>query len=126
MSDSVDIDSRDMRLLAADLTAAPTKVQLACDAQLEISAKRIQAGMKADATGHKALPDLQNHVSYDRLGSGLEYEIGFDKVGQGSLANIGAFGTSRTAPFLDYAGSLRREEPVLLAALLAIAEKTIS
>lgn len=123
MSDA--FNTSDVSKLALDLTTSPVKLQIAALKVLEGSAERIEQGMREDATGHRALADLPNHVSSERMSLGLEYEIGFDKVGQGNLANVAAFGTSKNAPVMDHAASLRREEPVVLAELLLAAEKSV-
>lgn len=124
MSDR-DLDLTDVRRLAVDLTESAVRVQVGVAAALAVSAQRVKDGMKADATGHRFLPRLPEYVSYDRLGIGLEYEVGFDKTGQGNLANIAAYGTARNDPVMDHTASLRREEPAIIAALLGVAEKSV-
>lgn len=125
MRDRVELDSPDLTRLAVDLTQSPVRLQIAAATALEVHARKVADGMKADATGHRSLPRLQDYVSYERKGIGLEYEVGFDKRGQGNLANIAAFGTSKNAPVMDHAASLRAEEPHIIAALLTAAEKAI-
>lgn len=120
-----DLDLTDVHRLAVDLTTAAVKTQVGAAAALAVSAQRVKDGMKSDATGHRFLTRLPEYVSYERVGIGLEYEVGFDKRGQGNLANIAAYGTARNAPVMDHTASLRREEPVLVAALLGVAEKSI-
>lgn len=126
MADRIDLDTSDVHRLAVDLTGAAAKVQIGANVELEASAVRVRDGMKADATGHAFLPRLPEYVSYERVALALlAYDIGFDKRGQGNLANIAAFGTSKNAPVMDHTASLRREEPVVVAAMLALGEKSL-
>ena len=125
MTDDISISTTDVGRLALDLTRAPAKAQVAAWKVLEVGANKVKKGMAEAARGHKYLPQLPNYVSYDRIGMlGLEYEVGFDKTGQGNLANIAAFGTSKNAPVMDHTAPLRAEEPVIVAQLLLAAEKS--
>ncbi len=99
-------DTTELNRLVADLTAAPGRVQRKAPAVFARGAFEIKGRIKRAAKGHGHLPQLDAHVSYDKLGP-LEYEIGFDKVGQGSLANIAVFGSVNNDPVM--------ESPVMIA-----------
>lgn len=125
MTDSIGLDHTDVRQLGIDLVAAPVRVQVASVKILEVAAAKIKTGMAEAARGHAHLPQLPDHVSYSRIGIGLEYEVGFDKEGQGNLANIAAFGTSKNAPVMDHTAALRAEEPSIITQLTLAAEKSV-
>lgn len=114
-------DTTELDRLAGDFSAAPGRVQREAPKVFDVGANKIKKGMIADATGHGHLPQLQRHVSYDRLAL-LRYEIGFDKEGQGNLANIAAFGSVNNAPVMDHRAALRREVPYIMRRLGNVGE----
>lgn len=122
--DHIRFDTSQVRRLSLDLTKAPGRVQRSAPKVLEVAANKIKRGMKDDASGHGHLPELDRHVSYTKE-SALSYEIGFDKVGQGNLANIAAFGSVNNAPVMDHTAALRRETPILLSKLGDAAEEAV-
>lgn len=99
-------DTSELDRLALDLSEAPGRIQRKAPAVFARGAFEIKNRIKRAAKGHGHLPRLDAHVSYDKLGP-LSYEIGFDKVGQGNLANIAAFGSVNNAPVM--------ESPVMIA-----------
>lgn len=105
-------DTSEVDALAADFTRGPGRVQRGARRVLGRSARRVQAGMRADASGHRYLPELPGTVGRDQVGS-LEYEVGFDRRGQGKLANIIVFGSINNAPVFDHTSALRRDVPLL-------------
>ena len=109
----IEWDTSEVDRLAADLSKAPARIQRSAPKVFARAAFEIKKGMKRDASGHRHLPQLDQHVSYDRLGL-LDYEIGFDKVGQGNLANFAAFGSINNAPVMDHTAALRHEIPEIM------------
>lgn len=99
-------DTSEANRLAVDLSAAPGRIQRKAPGVFARGAFEIKNRIKRAASGHDYLPSLSAHVSYDHRGF-LEYEIGFDKVGQGNLANIAAYGSINNAPVM--------ESPVMVA-----------
>lgn len=99
--------------LSIDLRKAPGRMQRSAPKVFNVAANKIKRGMKLVASGHDYLPSLDQHVSYTRLDP-LVFEIGFDKVGQGNLANIAAFGSVNNAPVMDHTAPLRAELPSLI------------
>lgn len=99
-------DTSEANRLAVDLSKAPGRAQRKAPAVFARGAFEIKNRIKRAAKGHGHLPQIEAHVSYDELGP-LTYEIGFNKVGQGNLANIAVFGSVNNAPVM--------ESPVMIA-----------
>lgn len=119
-------DTTEVDVLAADLLAAPGRIQRKALKTLETGAFKIKAHMRRDASGHGHLPQLQNYVSYERVASpGIAYVVGFEARGQGHLDNIAAFGTSNNAPVLDHTAGLRREAPAIMRHLADDGEDSV-
>ena len=113
MPDGFRIDTRELDAFAAQLAAAPAKLEallLPLGNKTAINIKRV---MKKDATGHRRLAALPRYVEDDVEVSahGVEVEVGFKKEGQGNLANIAAFGTAKTEPVMDVTRGLIEEAP---------------
>lgn len=122
----VHFDTSEVNRLAVDLSEAPLRMQRRALKEMKTAAGHVEDIMRADATGHRHLAELQNYVDKSRLDSlGLSWEIGFNKGGQGSLANIAAFGTSNNAPVMDIGHGLRVEAPALANRLGAAAEDSV-
>lgn len=111
--------------LAIDLTDAPGRIQRKAPKVLEVGAFKTKRNLKRMASGHKYLPGLDGAVSYDRI-SDLEYEIGFDKRGQGNLANIAVYGSVNNAPIMGSpSDALRIELPSIVENLADAAEDSV-
>lgn len=115
------VDASEVNRLAVDLSRAPGRMRTRAEGVMYVAANKIKKGMKHDASGHAHLPHLADHVSYDKIGQ-FDYEIGFNKVGQGNLANIAAFGSVNNAPVFDHTAALRRETPHVIQKLAEAAE----
>ncbi len=102
-------DDSELNRLGVDLSEAPGRAQRKAPAVFARGAFEIKNRIKRAAAGHRHLPQLDDHVSYDKLGL-LDYEIGFDKRGQGNLANIAAFGSVNNAPVMESPAMLARYE----------------
>lgn len=102
-------DTSEVNRLAADLSEAPGRMQRKAPKVFNRGAFEIKGRIKRAAEGHAHLPELDQHVSYDKFGP-LDYEIGFDKVGQGNLANIAAYGSVNNAPIMPTPAELARLE----------------
>lgn len=112
----IEFDTSEVDRLALDLSRAPGRIQRSAAKVMLVAANKIKKGMRRDADGHDYLPHLGYTVNYDKVGD-LAYEIGFDKDGQGKLANIMAYGSVNNAPILDHTAPLRRELPHIAANL---------
>lgn len=106
-------DTSELDRLAVDLSKAPGRIQRKAPGVFARGAFEIKKRLKRDASGHGHLPELDRHVSYDKLGP-LDYEIGFDKIGQGNLANIAVYGSVNNAPVMGSpADAARLEMPAI-------------
>lgn len=106
-------DTSEVDRLAVDLSRAPSRAQRRARHEFSASADRVKFAMKRLASGHRFLDQLPDTVGSSRLGE-LDYEIGFDKVGQGKLANIIVYGSVNNAPVFDHTDALRGELSTLL------------
>ena len=102
-------DASEVNRLAVDLSKAPGRIQRKAPGVFARGAFEIKASIKRAASGHDYLPDLDRHVSYTKYGP-LDYEIGFDKVGQGNLANIAVYGSINNSPVMESPAMLARPE----------------
>ena len=107
------MEASEVHALAASFRAAPPRVMSAIVPVAHRAGLAIKRTMKADAGGHGHLPGLAARVGYDLTSSATEVSVavGFDKVGQGNLANIAAFGSVNNAPVMDITRGLTDEVP---------------
>ena len=104
-------DTSEVDRLALDLSKAPGRIQRATPQVFLVGINKAKKNLKRMASGHTYLPELDDHVEYDVLGS-LHYELGFNKVGQGHLANIAVYGSVNNAPVMGTpTDALRMELP---------------
>lgn len=107
-------DTSEVNALASDLSKAPGRIQRKAPAVFARGALETKKRIQRDATGHGHLRGLPRHVGYDRIGL-LDYEIGFNKSGQGNLANFAVYGSVNNSPVMSSpAAHLRREIPVIM------------
>lgn len=110
-------DTDEVERLAIDLSEAAGRIQRSAPKVLFVGINKAKRNLKRMASGHGHLPQLDRHVGYDRI-SPLEYELGFNKVGQGNLANIAVYGSVNNAPVMGSpADALRIELPQILRQL---------
>lgn len=111
---SIEFDSREVNQLAIDLSKAPGRIQRSAPKTLRKGAFDVKQRLRRDASGHAYLPGLAAKAAYTEF-TPLSYEIGFDKGGQGSLANVAVYGTSNNAPIMSSpADHLRLELPTIM------------
>lgn len=107
-------DTDQVERLAVDLSEAPRRVQQSAPKVLLVGINKAKKNLKRMASGHDYLPHLDGQVEYDRLGM-FEYELGFNKRGQGNLANIAVYGSVNNAPVMGSpADALRLELPSIM------------
>lgn len=106
-------DTSELTALAARFRVAPAAVIAAVTPAATRAAVNIKRDMKQAASGHGHLPGLSRTVEYTVTPSSTEVrvEVGFNKTGQGNLANIAAFGSVNNAPVMDITQPLRAEVP---------------
>lgn len=119
------VDTHELDLATARLRQSGGSVVDAVSDELGASARRIQAGMKVDATGHRYLPKFPRHVGRTKL-SKLHWEIGFNRVGQGNLADIIVGGSINNAPVYPWLGPFEREVPVLEQRIADVAQDVVA
>ena len=111
--------------LEADLSRAPGRVQRGATRVLSGPVRRrLTRIQKEDATGHRQLQHLPGAVGSDMI-SPLEVEVGFNKEGQGELANIIVFGSVNNAPVYDFRARQRAAIPAILDDLADMAEDSV-
>lgn len=111
--------------LEVDLTGAPGRVQRGATRVLSGPVRRrLVRGMKADASGHRQLPHFADAIGSDMI-SPLELEVGFNKEGQGHLANIIVFGSVNNGPVYDFAAAPRAAIPHMLNDFADMAEDSV-
>lgn len=111
---SISFDASEVKALALDLSKAPGRIQRKAPKVIETGAFKTKRNLQRMAKGHRYLSGLGGAVAYDRIAD-LEYEIGFDKGGVGSLANVAVYGTSNNAPVMGSPlDALRMELPAIM------------
>lgn len=117
------VDSSDLKRLSADLGRASATVQVAARAVVEKSALNIKNDTRKNVSKHPSWKHLASTVNYDVMG--LSAEVGYDDRGQGQLAGIYEFGSSRRGPHPTLLPAAQREHPKFERALLAAALKSM-
>lgn len=102
-------DTSEVDHLSVDLSEAPGRIQRKAPRVIARGAHEIRNRIERAASGHAFLPYLNEYVTDERLGP-LTYEIGFDKSGQGNLANIAVYGSINNAPVMASPAEIARLE----------------
>lgn len=111
--------------LEADLAGAPGRVQRGATRVLSGPVRRrLERIQKEDATGHRQLKHLPDAIGSDMIGP-LELEVGFDKEGQGELANIIVFGSVNNSPVYDFRARQHAAIPAILDDFADMAEDAV-
>lgn len=123
----IEIEHSQVDRLAMDLARAPGRIQRRAPKVFEVGAYKTKRNLQRMAAGHRYLGGLASAVEYERIdAAGLDYEIGFNKGGVGSLANVAVYGTSNNAPIMGSpADALRMELPNILRHLADVAEDSV-
>ncbi|MCB9377020.1 MAG: hypothetical protein H6515_14290 [Microthrixaceae bacterium] len=119
------VDTHQLQAARARLAHAPAAYSDAAADVIASGARHIQTGMKTDATGHRYLPKFAGTIGRSRL-TKLSWEVGFNRRGQGLLANIIVGGSINNAPVYPWLGPLEREIPLLEQRLADQAEQTVA
>lgn len=111
--------------LEVDVSGAPGRVQRGMTARLAGPVRRrLEREMKIDASGHRRLPHFADAIGSTMMGP-LELEVGFDKRGQGELANIIVYGSINNAPVYDFQAGPRRAIPGIIDDIADMAEDAV-
>jgi hypothetical protein len=119
------VDTHQLQAARARLAHAPAAYSDAAADVMASGARHIQAGMKTDAGGHRYLPKFAGTIGRSRL-TKLSWEIGFNRRGQGNLADIIVGGSINNAPVYPWLGPFEREIPVLEQRLADKAEQLVA
>lgn len=112
----VDIDTSEVKALAADLAGAPRRAETEAKRVMKKSALRVKQRMAQDFSGHRYAGSVPGSLEFEALGgAGLSYEVGeLDSGGpQWGIAAILAYGTSNNAPVVDHTAALHAEAPLI-------------
>lgn len=106
-------DFGQVEALAAEFATAPLRVIPAIVPVAHTAGGKIKSDMRRNAAGHYRLRGLPASIDYDIdvTATSVTVDVGFNKEGQGNLGNIAAYGTSKTAPFVDIDTPLAKEVP---------------
>lgn len=118
------VDATEVHELTHSLERAPSRLKDELDEVFSNEASALQRDMKRDAMNHRYLPKFAQHMTAQKVGS-LHHIIGFNKAGQGDLANIIVFGSVNNAPVYDFYGPLTRRTPYFVEHIARIAEAAI-
>ena len=128
MADSISVDAHELDDLAAQFAAAGAKIIPALIPVAHRAGANIKRVMRSDASGHRHLPGLAGTVGYDVdvSTSSITTDVGFNKVGQGRLGNIAAYGSVHNAPVMDITRGLNAEVPNFMAWCARVAAQVLS
>ena len=115
MTDGAD----ELRQIAAQLELKGHMAPAVAAGIVAKGALNVKDAMRRDAEGIRHAPHFPATISFDVTQTlrGPEAEIGPEDTGQGELAGILYFGTSKNGPVRDLGVGLREEEPRFLKAL---------
>ena len=102
-------DTSQVEEFAHDLGRVAGAVVPAVRPVLMKAAQNVKDDARAAVSGHPSWKRLAHTINYDRYG--LEVEVGYDDQGQGELAGIHEFGSSRRAPHPTLYPAAEREAP---------------
>lgn len=118
------VDAHEVYELALDLETAPARLKDELDEVFRNEADALKRDMRRDAENHRYLPKFARTISAEKVGS-LDHIVGFNKTGQGNLANIIVFGSVNNAPVYNFYGPLIRRTPFFVEHLARIAEAAV-
>ena len=122
---SMKINTSEIRALSAEFGRLPPKVEREARAVVKRGAVNIKADLRRQMRKSRWFKGFAN-INFDLDADGLGAEIGPDKPGRGSGANIAYFGTSRGGGSVeDPAEALNREAANFEEHLAAIIDKVL-
>lgn len=123
---SIQLDTRELSRLAADLGRVPASVVPACGVVLDQTAQIVRDDMRRVARSRRSIRHFARSITYDIRG--LRAEIGPDKnLRQGPLGNVLYFGTHRHGPVLEHPNAaLDRAAPRFEATLASVVEQALA
>ena len=121
------LDFSEVEALAASLGTADSRLPRAVRAVVSKGALNVKKDAQANVSGHPSWRHLSSTINYETSGNAYfsEAKVGYDDVGQGELAGIYEFGSSRHAPHPTLLPALASEAPAFEKALGDVAAKII-
>lgn len=117
------MDVSGLNRLSADLGKASAKTVTAARAVVAKGALAVKNDTRRNISGHPSWRRLASTVNYDIVG--LSATVGYDDRGQGELAGIYEFGSSRRGPHPTLYPAADREAPRFEQAILAVGVKAL-
>lgn len=117
------MDVTGLERLSADLGKASAKTVTAARVVVAKGALNVKNDTRRTLSGHPSWKRLASTVNYDIVG--LSATVGYEDRGQGQLAGIYEFGSSRRGPHPTLLPAAQREHPKFERALLAAALKSM-
>jgi hypothetical protein len=117
------MDVSGLNRLSADLGRAPGAVLVAARGVVAKGALNIKNGTRKNISPHPSWRRLPSTVNFDLIG--LTAVVGYDDRGQGELAGIYEFGSSRRGPNPTLYPEAERERPQFERAMLAAGIKSL-
>jgi len=125
MADSIDIDFRELNVLALSIAAVESRLPAAARAVVSKAALNIKQDTRENISDHPSWKRLASTVNYNLAGNAFHSEavVGYDDAGQGELAGIYEFGSAHRAPHPPLYPAAAREVPNFEKALGEVAAK---
>ena len=124
MSDSIDLDMAEVERLSASIGKASAAMVAAARAVVAKGALNIKNDARSRVSTDPTWKRLAHTINYDQVG--LSAVVGYDDEGQGELAGIAEFGSSRHAPHPALMPAAKAEAPRFEKALLDDVTKALS
>lgn len=125
-----DMDFSEVEALSMDLGRVPGRVAVGARGVIAKAALNVKNDTRDSISSHPSWKRLASTVNYDIVGQsadgGVSAEVGYDDRGQGELAGIYEFGSSRRAPHPTLFPAAGRELPRLEKAMSTLAMKALS
>lgn len=112
-------DVSQVQAFAADLGRVEGRIVPEVAKVVKRAGQNVKDETRARVSSHPSWKRLASSVNYDV--SGLEVEVGYDDRGQGELAGIYEFGSSRRAPHPTLIPVAQAEEERFVEALAKVA-----
>jgi hypothetical protein len=123
MADGLEIDTRELELLAVNIGRATAAGITAARGVVAKGALNIKKDTRENISDHPSWKRLAHTVNYEQVG--LSAVVGYDDQGQGELAGIYEFGSASRAPHPTLFPAAARELPRFEAALAVVTAKAV-
>jgi hypothetical protein len=117
------MDFSELEGLSASLGRASSGLVSQSRAVIAKGALNIKNETRANISTHPTWKKLAHTVNYEQVG--LSAEVGYDDRGQGELAGIAEFGSSRHAPHPALMPAAKAEAPKFEKAMLGLGVKAL-